>query len=94
MYLISPDSMDVSTLCLSAKCIHIIKGCRIFGIWCEIRRHCAIYEGFCGFWVDLEILIFSMLQRKCKCRAFFFETPKEAPNKHQVGAELPLQGAE
>ena len=91
LYLISPDSMGVSARCLSAKCIHIIKGCRIFGIWCKIRRHCAIYEGFCGFWVDLEILVFSMLQRKCLCLAFFLETPKEAPNKHQVGAEFPYK---
>ena len=87
LYLISPDSMDVSTLCLSAKCIHIIKGCRIFGIWCKIRRHCAIYEGFCGFWVDLEILVFSRLQRKCLCRAFFLETPKEAPSRRRINTK-------
>ena len=87
LYLISPDSMDVSTLCLSTKCIHIIKGCRIFGIWCKIRRHCAIYEGFCGFWVDLEILVFSRLQRKCLCRAFFLETPKEAPSRRRINTK-------
>ena len=87
LYLISPDSMDVSTRCLSAKRIHIIKGCRIFGVWCKIRRHCAIYEGFCGFWVDLEILVFSRLQRKCLCCAFFWETPKEAPSRRRINTK-------
>ena len=34
------------------------------------------------------------ITKKMQVPCIFLETPKEAPNKHQVGAELPLQGAE
>ena len=71
LYLISPDSMDVSTRCLSAKRIHIIKGCRIFGIWCKIRRHCAIYEGFVGFGLIWRYW-YSVSYKENACAVHFF----------------------
>ena len=80
------------------KRFQIYKQCRIFGVWCKIRRQYASYEFFFAIFRNLSDTDIQHITKKMQVPCIFFGNAERgaelAPNKHQVGAGLPLQGVE